>query len=432
MSTDHSKAAALDLAAAIDASPSPYHACLKAASMLTSAGFQACAESDSWRELPERGFVVRGGALLAWVAPEGLDPATGYRFIGAHTDSPNLRVKPRPDSGRAGFRQVGVEVYGGVLVNSWLDRDLGLSGRVYVEEEGSLTEKLFLIDRPVMRVPQLAIHLDRGVTESGLVLDKQQHMSPVMAVGNRTEGAFRELLAGELDVEPDTIKSYDAMVHDLTPSRLIGTDEDMLAAPRLDNLCSAFLGIRALIAAAEKGPTRPMAVTLFDHEEVGSGSRGGADGPLLSDILERAVLARGGDRDAYLRALQDSLCISADMAHAVHPNYPDRHEPDHHIFLNQGPVIKINANQRYATEAETEAFFQMACERAGVPFQKWVMRTNMACGSTIGPLTAARHGIRTVDVGCAQLSMHSARELCGALDPGWMVSALTEALTMPH
>lgn len=432
MSTQNSKAAAIELAAAIDASPSPYHACQTAASMLWDAGFQACDESDSWKDLPERGYVVRGGALLAWCAPLGLDPATGYRFIGAHTDSPNLRVKPRPDSGRAGFRQLGVEVYGGVLLNSWLDRDLGLSGRAYVQENGALTEKLFLIDRPILRVPQLAIHLDRSINDSGLSLDKQQHMSPIMAVGDRSEGAFRKLLGEAMDVSPDTIKSYDAMVHDLTPSKLIGTEEDMLAAPRLDNLCSAFLGIHALIAAAESPPSRPMAVTLFDHEEVGSGSRGGADGPLLSDILERAVLARGGDRDAYLRALHDSICISADMAHAVHPNYPERHEPDHHVFLNKGPVIKINANQRYATEAETEAFFQIACERAGVPFQKWVMRTNMACGSTIGPLTAARHGIRTVDVGCAQLSMHSARELCGAFDPEWMVAALTQALTMPH
>ena len=171
-----------------------------------------------------------------------------------------------------------------------------------------------------------------------------------------------------------------------------------------------------------------MAVALFDHEEVGSGSRGGADGPLMGDVMERLVLARGGDRETYLRSLSDSLCISADMAHAVHPNYADRHEPDHHIFMNRGPVIKINANQRYATEAGTEALFQTACERADVPFQKWVMKTNMACGSTIGPLTAAQHGMPTVDVGCAQLSMHSAREVCGSLDPHWMIKALTETL----
>lgn len=422
---------ALDLARFIDASPSPYHACAEAARRLEAAGFQRVFERDAWgADVTARGYVLRGGALVAWSLPEGGEAAAeaGFRLIGAHTDSPNLRVKPRPDAGNAKFRQVAVEVYGGVLLNSWLDRDLGLSGRAYVEEGGDLVEKLFLVDRPILRVPQLAIHLDREINESGLKLDKQQHMAPVMAVGDRSEGAFKAFLAGELGVAPDEIKSYDAMVHDLTPSTLLGADESMLAAPRLDNLCSSYCGVEAMLRATKPGSPRPMVVALFDHEEVGSGSRGGADGPLMGDVLERLVLARGGDREAYLRCLSDSLCISADMAHAVHPNYADKHEPGHHIHLNQGPVIKINANQRYATEAGTEARFQLACERAGVPFQKWVMKTNMACGSTIGPLTAAQHGMPTVDVGCAQLSMHSAREMCGSEDPEWMILALVEAL----
>lgn len=420
---------ATDLARYIDASPSPYHACAESARRLDAAGFQAVDEGASWgAECPAKGYVLRGGALVAWNVPEGSSATTGFRLIGAHTDSPNLRVKPRPDTGCAGFRQLGVEVYGGVLLNSWLDRDLGLSGRVYVDEGGALVEKLFLVDRPILRVPQLAIHLERSVNDSGLKLDKQKHMSPVMAVGDRSEGAFLEFLSGELGVDAAAIKSYDAMLHDLTPSTLLGVDESMLAAPRLDNLCSSYCGIEALLRATKAGSQRPMAVALFDHEEVGSGSRGGADGPLMGNVMERLVLARGGDRETYLRAVTDSLCISADMAHAVHPNYEERHEPDHHIFMNRGPVIKLNANQRYATEASTEAFFQSACERADVPFQKWVMKSNMACGSTIGPLTAANHGIPTVDVGCAQLSMHSAREVCGSLDPEWMILALVETL----
>ncbi len=422
---------ARDMAAYIDASPSPYHACSESSRRLEAAGFQSVDEAASWgADLPQKGYVLRGGAIFAWSLPDVATarPETGFRLIGAHTDSPNLRVKPRPDSGTAKFRQVGVEVYGGVLLNSWLDRDLGLSGRAYIEEDGALVEKLFLVDRPILRVPQLAIHLDRAIYESGLKLDKQNHMAPVMAVGDRSEGAFLEFLAGELGVQADAIKSYDAMVHDLTPSTLLGSDESMLAAPRLDNLCSSYCGVEALLRATAAGSSRPMAVALFDHEEVGSGSRGGADGPLMGDVMERLIMARGGDRETYLRAISDSLCISADMAHAVHPNYTDRHEPDHHIHHNEGPGIKINANQRYATEASTEAQFQMACERAGVPVQKWVMKTNMACGSTIGPLTAAQHGMPTVDVGCAQLSMHSAREMCGSLDPEWMVAALTEAL----
>lgn len=421
---------ALDMASYIDASPSPYHACDTSAARLVEAGFTEIKELEAWSEVPERGFVRRGGSLFAWFYPADMDPATGFRIAGAHTDSPNLRIKPRPDTGAAGFRQLGVEVYGGVLLNSWLDRDLGISGRAFVSDGPQLVERHFRVDRPILRVPQLAIHLDRTIGEKGLKLDKQQHMAPVMAVGDAKEGAFAELLGQELGVPAGAIKSYDAMVHDLTPSGLLGADNDMLAAPRLDNLCSSYCALTALVEASSKGPSHALAVTLFDHEEVGSASRGGADGPLLGDVTERLIMARGGDRDSYLRSIQDSICVSADMAHAVHPNYVDRHEPDHHIHLNAGPVIKVNANQRYATEAETEALFQLACERAGVPFQKWVMKTNMACGSTIGPLTAARHGMRTVDVGCAQLSMHSARELCGVKDPAWMVSALGEMFLM--
>lgn len=421
---------AMDMASFIDASPSPYHACESVARRLDGAGFNRIAETDDWSNPPARGYAIRGGSIYAWVMPDGPAGNKGFRIIGAHTDSPNLRVKPRPDTGKVGFRQIGVNVYGGALLNSWLDRDLGLSGQVYVEEGGRLEARNFLVNRPVLRVPQLAIHLDRTIYESGLKLDKQFHMSPVMAVGDRKEGSFLAFLAEEIGVEPGAIKSFDAMVHDLTPSTLLGSDESMLAAPRLDNLCSSYCGVEALIRAAEKGADRPIAVTLFDHEEVGSASRGGADGPMLGDMMERLYLSRGGDRSTYLAALPDSLCISADMAHAVHPNYIDRHEPDHHIFLGAGPVIKINPNQRYATEALTEALFQVACERADVPFQKWVMKSNMACGSTIGPMTAAQHGIPTVDVGCTQLSMHSAREMCSSKDPLWMIEALTECLVM--
>lgn len=419
---------ALGLARFIDASPSPYHACRNVAERLEGAGFQRLDEGAAWTELPERAYLQRGGSIMAWCLPADVDPAGGFRLVGAHTDSPNLRVKPRPDTGRAGFRQVGVEIYGGVLLNSWLDRDLGLSGRLWVEGPGGLEERLFLIDRPVMRVPQLAIHLDRAISENGLTLDRHQHMAPVLAVGDPREGAFRELLAEAAGCAPGAIKSWDAMVHDLTPSALLGASREMLAAPRLDNLCSAYLGLEAMLEVADAGPRHGVAVTLFDHEEVGSTSRAGADGPLLGDVLERIVLARGGDREGYLRLVARSICVSADMAHAVHPNYPEKHDPDHQVHLGAGPVIKINANQRYATEAGTEAFFQAACERAGVPFQKWVMRANLACGSTIGPLTAARLGMRTVDVGCAQLSMHSARELCSAVDPAYMRAALVEAL----
>lgn len=415
----------------IDASPSPYHACASAAAILERAGFVRLVETDPWSGTPGRYYVLRGGSLLAWVVGDAHAPHAGFRVLGAHTDSPNLRVKPRPDTGKAGWRQLGVEVYGGPLLNSWLDRDLGLSGRVQLRGEGGAAcERLFLVARPVLKVPQLAIHLDPEVGTEGLKLNRQTQIPPVWGLASPDERGFRDWLAAELSVQPAEILAWDAMCHDTAPSCLFGVDGDLVSAPRLDNLCSSFCALRALLGALERGAAleRIPVVSLFDHEEVGSGSATGADGPILGDLLERVVLARGGTREDFHRAIADSLCVSIDMAHATHPNYAERHDPEHHLFLNQGPVIKINANLRYATESPTEATFQLAAERAGVPLQKWVMRTDMRCGSTIGPMTAAGLGIRTVDVGNPQLAMHSIRETCGARDPEYMIGALREIL----
>jgi aspartyl aminopeptidase len=432
MTTD-GKDTARALAKFIDESPSPFHACASAAARLE--GFTRLAEADAWSLSPGGYYVIRGGSLVAWIVPPGLSPWSGFRVVGAHTDSPNLRVKPRPDAGSVGFRQLGVEVYGGALLNSWLNRDLGLSGRVWVRSEGGASEsgrdeRLFRIDRPLLCVPQLAIHLNRELRTEGLKLNAQRHMSPIWALDDDTEAGFLTLLAAELDVDPDAILAWDAMCHDTTPSALLGADEEFLAAGRLDNLCSCFCAIDSLAAlTSEETPARlaqvPV-VTLFDHEEVGSKSATGASGPLLGDIFERIVQSLGGGREDYHRAIAASMCVSADMAHATHPNYVAKHEPEHHVAINGGPVIKVNANQHYATEGETEAIFQQACERADVPFQKWVMRTDLACGSTIGPATAAALGIKTVDVGNPQLSMHSAREMCGSLDPGFLTRAFAE------
>jgi aspartyl aminopeptidase len=410
----------------IDASPSPYHACSEVARHLAEAGFRALEEIDAWELAPGGHYVVRGGSVVAWHLPADWSPDDGFRILGAHTDSPNLRIKPRPDVSRGGFRQLGVEVYGGVLLGSWLDRDLGLSGRVFVRgADGAPEGRLLRVDRPVLRVPQLAIHLNRDVNTEGLKLNPQQHMTPVWGVAGSDVRDFRELVATELDVEADEVLSWELMCHDVQPSRRIGWHTELISAPRLDNLCSCWVGLRGLLESlGNGGPSAAPVLSLFDHEEVGSGSRGGAGGPVLRDLLERVVLARGGGREDYHRALAASVCVSADMAHATHPNYIEKHEPEHHLRMNAGPVIKINSNLRYASEGETEALFQLACERADVPYQKWVNRADLACGSTIGPLTAAKLGIRTVDVGLAQLAMHSAREMCGAEDPGLMVRAL--------
>jgi len=422
------KSAAREMIDFIDRSPSPYHACSTAADMLVAAGFQRLDETAQWSADPGGAFIQRGGSLVAWHVPA--QQAAGFRVIGAHTDSPNLRVKPHPDHTQAGLRQLGVEVYGGVLLNSWLDRDLGLSGRVFVKAaDGGAEERLLLVNRPLLRVPQLAIHLNRDIRTDGLLLNPQTHMAPVWSLST-TGDSFREFLADELDAGAEDILSWDVMCHDVNPSTVFGQEDEFVSAPRLDNLCSCFTALRALVDHSQAGGAgeHVALISLFDHEEVGSRSRAGASSPILRDILERIVLTQGGGREDYHRAIAQSVCVSADMAHATHPNYAERHEPDHHLHINAGPVIKLNVNQSYASEGETEAIFQLACEAADVPYQKWVNRTDLACGSTIGPITAARLGMRTVDVGNPQLAMHSVREMCGSDDPGYMIAALTRFL----
>ena len=415
----------------IDASPSPFHACAQAGERLEGAGFARLAESDPWPSGPGRHYVCRGGSLVAWVTRDGQPAGTPFRIIGAHTDSPNLRVKPHPDTGRAGYRQLAVEVYGGALLNSWLDRDLGLSGRVVVRDGSGSAERLLLLDRPVFRVPQLAIHLDREITANGLVLNAQQHLSPVWGVGDVSPGRFAAFVAEQVEVEPSDILGWDLMLHDTTPSALVGADRELVSAARLDNLCSSWAGLEALLAVSADDAPAPGPIpvlVLFDHEEIGSTSDRGAASTLLPAVTERIVLSLGGGRDEHLRALAGSVCCSADMAHATHPNYADKHEPGHQIALNGGPVLKVNSNVRYASDAHSSAALVLACEQAGVPLQRYAHRSDLPCGSTIGPVTAARMGISTVDVGAPQLAMHSCRELCGADDPPRYAAAMAAFL----
>jgi aspartyl aminopeptidase len=406
-----------DLVSYLDASPSPFHAVESTSSRLVAAGFSPVDEGAAWDGVPERGYVARDGALIAWVLPADDRPAAEFRIVGAHTDSPCLRVKPYPDSDSAGWRQLGVEVYGGVLLNSWLDRDLGIAGRV-VTVDGS--SHLVDMRRPVARVPQLAIHLDRGVNDNGLKLDAQRHVHPVWGSGTSTTGEFAEWLSDTAAIDQPTW--WELCLYDVQGASVLGGDVSLLASGRLDNQVSCWAATTSLTESEASGAV--SMVVLNDHEEVGSASTTGASGPLLEHVLERLVTARGGTRDDFVRALSASMCVSADNAHAVHPNYPERHEPAHGPLVNAGPAIKLNSNQRYATSASTAAAFQRACVAAGVPWQVFVSRNDMPCGSTIGPLTATRLGIATVDVGVPQLSMHSARELCGVHDPAWLASAL--------
>jgi aspartyl aminopeptidase len=392
---------------------------------LDAAGFEQVVEGDSWRDVAA-GYVIRGAALVAWRSALSADSVAPFRIVGAHTDSPGLRVKPRPDTGALGWRQLGVEVYGGALLNSWLDRDLGIAGRV-VLRDGSAID--MAIHEPIARVPQLAIHLDRDVNDKGLVLDKQQHLTPVWGTGVHHEGDFAAWLASRINVGSADLAWWELCLFDITAAAVLGADQSLLASARLDNQLSCWAATTALVATTVAQHTSVIA--LFDHEEVGSETTSGASGPLLGTVLERLASSGsvgGAGREGFHQALAGSSCVSADNAHAVHPNYPERYEPEHRPLVNHGPAIKVNSNKRYATSAETAVVFQRACERAEVPWQVFVSRNNMPCGSTIGPLTATALGIPTVDVGVPQLSMHSARELCGVHDPVYLARALTEYL----
>ena len=410
------------LADHIDRSPTPWHAASNAAEHLAGAGFTALEPGATWDSVPDRGFVLRDGSLVAWSSPPGAGVAP-IRLIGAHTDSPNLRIRPRPDTGAAGFRQLAVEVYGGALINSWLDRDLALAGRVAVSDPdapGGTSHRHFHHRAPLLRVPQLAIHLDRGVND-GLTLNKQEHMTPVWGLGEPSEGEFAAFLATQVGVDARDVLAWDVACADAVAPAVIGERGDMLAAPRLDNLASCWAAIEALVGTEAGGD--PSVVALYDHEEVGSTSATGAVGAWLAQVLERVAVGAGGSRGNLLASLPSSMLLSADMAHGTHPNYRERHEPSHWVALGAGPVIKHNSNVRYATDSRSAAAFRLAARSVDVAVQDYSHRGDIPCGSTIGPLAAAGLAIDTVDVGAPQLSMHSIRELMATADVSTMLAA---------
>jgi aspartyl aminopeptidase len=431
-----------DLLNFIDRSPTPYHAASEVCSRLDAAGYQRLDESALWSLFPgDRRYVVRGGGSIAAFEVGARAPAeSGFRIVGAHTDSPNLRIKPNPDVHAHGMHQLAVEPYGGVLLHTWLDRDLSIAGRVSVrsgkskgKSGASLETRLVDFARPLLRVPSLAIHLYRELREEGLKLNAQKHLVPL--VGLSDESTFEALLRSELGLGVkggDEILAYDLMAYDVAPSTRSGAKGEFIHAARLDNLASSPAGLSALLEAGERGPADPTrVVVLYDHEEVGSRSRQGAGGTFLEDVLERVAISSGDQATApagqeLARAVSNSWLISADMAHAVHPNYAERHEPGHRPLIGAGPVIKTNSNQSYATDAESAGFFSSLCAQVGVTPQNFVTRSDLGCGSTIGPISAARVGIRTVDVGNPMLSMHSCREMAGAGDVAPMIAVLAE------
>ena len=413
----------------LSASPTPFHACATSARLLQGAGFRRVDERDVWPTEPGGYFLIRGGSLLAWSTRHSAGATTPIRMVGAHTDSPNFRIKPQPDVARAGWQLLGVEPYGGIIAPSWLDRDLGVAGRAAVREGQGVGERLFLVDEPILRISRLAIHLDRSARD-GEQFNAQQHLLPHWGLGD-SAGDFRGYVAQQLGVRSADLLAWDAMAFDLQPAAFVGRQHEFIAGARMDNLATSYAGTLALIRAHESEPGTPttQVLALFDHEEIGSVSERGAQSALLMTALERITHTLGGDREAMHRALAGSVIASGDMAHATHPNYADRHEPQHQIAMNGGPVLKINTNLRYATDSVGAAAFLLACEQADVPVQRFVVRSDLPCGSTVGPVTSALTGVTTVDFGAPTLSMHSVRELVGTDDQRMYADALTAFLS---
>ncbi|HHV22844.1 MAG TPA: M18 family aminopeptidase [Propionibacterium sp.] len=405
-----------DFAAFVQASPSSYHAAAEVARLLAEAGWAEQVETEEWDASPGGHYLVRDGAVMAWKMPTNVSTRSGFRIVGSHTDSPGLKLKPDPTYGAAGWQQVGVEIYGGPLLGSWTDRELGIAGRV-VTPRG---EQILVSTDAVMRIPQLAIHLNRSVNEEGLKLDRQAHMAPLFSV-RRPDLRVLDLVMSYVtdddggELTSDDVAGHDLFAFDTARPKLFGADDEFLACTKIDNLSSVHASVIAMLNVDDThGDIAVMAA--FDHEEVGSASRSGASGPLLEDVLWRTAKAIGASEDEYRRMLIRSSCISADAGHAVHPNYVTSHDPVNRPLINEGPLLKINANQRYASDAVGETMWRRACAVAGVPTQAFVSNNAIPCGSTIGPLTATRLGITTVDVGVPVLGMHSAREMCGVDD----------------
>lgn len=427
---DTARAQAQDLLAFIDASPSPWHAVATCEARLTAAGYTRLDEAGRWTlKAGDRRYVVRGGSsIIAFIVGSQPAATTGLRIIGAHTDSPGLRLKPKPAEDSAGMVRLGVEVYGGPILATFADRDLSLAGRVNVRVPGGFETRLIRFDEPLLRLPNLAIHMNREVNESGLKFNKQTELPLLLGVsedGVKAEARFREPIAAKLGVEPGDLLTWELNAYDTQKGALWGVDREFVANSQLDNLASCHAALNALLATP--APTATCLCAFFDHEEVGSESATGAGGSFVTDVVTRLAACAGLDGEDQRRMLARSFFISADMAHGWHPNFPAAYEPCHRALVNAGPVIKSNANQRYSTSAETAARFMAICEQAGVPCQQYAHRTDLGCGSTIGPIVASRLGIPSVDVGSPMWAMHSIRESAGVLDHGYMIAAMTRA-----
>ncbi len=418
-------------------SPTPFHAVKTMAGILQENGFKQLHEDEQWsfqeQQPGERYYVTRNDSSIIAFQLNSPLVENGISMVGAHTDSPCLKVKPNPEIINNNYLQLGVEVYGGALLNPWFDRDLSLAGRVsYLNDDGGIEHQLIDLEKAVAIIPSLAIHLDREANDLRCI-DSQKHLPPILMKlpegENLPEFDFKDMLLKIVNtnisqndataVRAAKVLDYELSFYDVQSPAVIGLHDDFIASARLDNLLSCYTGLMALL---NNSGGRNTLLVCNDHEEVGSASASGARGPFLKSVLNRLS---GSDENTD-RMIAGSLMISADNAHGVHPNYADKHDANHGPILNDGPVIKTNANQRYASNSETSASFRYLCELADVPVQSFVVRTDMACGSTIGPITASEIGVKTVDVGVPTLAMHSIRELAGRWDAYYLYRVLKQ------
>ena len=416
----------------IDASPSPWH-------VVSTIETQLAAQTPAWERLDEtakwnllpggRYYVVRDdSSIVLFIQGQKPQAETGFKIIGAHTDSPGLRIKPNAASATDGLLRLGVEVYGGPILATFTDRDLSLAGRIaYKNDLDRIASVLVKFDQPLLRLPNLAIHMNRAVNEEGLKLQKQIELPLILSAlaGEQLPQAyFSALLQQQSGIAATRILSWDLAAYDTQKGTFWGAESEFYADSQLDNLASCHAALQALLDNTVMQPDSTRVCALFDHEEIGSQSNKGAEGSFLPDVLQRIASATATGSEDYARTMAKSFMISADMAHAYQPNFPNAYDPDHKVIVNKGPVIKVNANHRYSSESVSAAMFADWCEQAGVPYQKYSHRCDLPCGSTIGPITSARLGIRSIDVGNPMWAMHSIRESAGVLDHDYMIRVM--------
>ena len=420
-----------DLIDFLNESPCNFFAVEAISRRLETAGFKRLDTRDEWDLKPgDRRYIVKNSsAVFAFVVGAG-DAASGWRIISAHSDSPGFRVKPNPEIlCDGGVLKLNTEVYGGPILYTWFDRPLSLAGRVILRGNDVLHPEIRLVkwDESILTIPHLAIHYNRGVND-GNPLSKQKDMLPVLGKlekGECKEGYVTRMVANKLGVDEKDILDYDLMLYDTTPASLVGRNGEFITSGRIDDLMMAHAALSAMIATAGEDCDQTRIMAVFDNEEVGSGTKQGAGSPILRTIIERIVAGLGGNTEDLYRAIHHSFMISADMAHALHPNYPEKHDPTNHPVMNGGPVIKLNANQKYVTDGDSAAVFATVCRMAGVPYQTFVNHSDMAGGSTLGNILLSQMELRGVDIGNPMWGMHSVRETAGTQDHDYVIKAFT-------